>query len=757
MHLYALSGQRGAALKQYRECVRILGKELGVAPLEETNRLYRAIGEGTAPPLSPPKAPAAPEPTSSPPPVRPSSESPLVGGEREWKKLQEAIRGRGRLVVVVGEAGVGKTRLIEEFVASLAGSGAPVVSARCYAGEANLAYGPFADVLARVAETAALSGRLADIPPPSLAEAARLAPAILELYPELPVAPPLDTSGARGRFFEGITRVLFAALETPEGTPGILFLDDLQWADDASVDMLSYLVRRLAGRGVCVISAWRDEEVPAGHPLRTMVRDAQRSGVATLVTPERLGRSEVVELVRASVGGDEELGERMLEETEGLPYFLAEYLGAVARGEIGTAEGDWSLPGGARDLLEARLAGLSETGRQVLAAAATIGRSFDFDAAREASGRGEEETVEALEEFTSAGLVAETAGEESPVYDFSHEKLRALVYEKTSLARRRLLHRRVASFLAGRARGPEVGREAARISYHYHLAGGEAEAAGYARLAGDHARRLYANRDALSHYEQALALGHPEPAALHEAMGDLRTLLGEYAAALESYEAAAALDADGEGLPAAIEHKLGNVYARQGDWELAAIHYDSALEGHERAEANGANGELARLHADRSLLAHNRGVAGEAERSARAALALAAEASDARALAQAHNVLGVLGGEDAISHLQESLRLAEELEEPDARVAALNNLSLAKAASGEVDEALDLTRTALDLCVASGDRHREAALRSNLADLLHAMGREEESMQQMRRSVEIFAEVGGTAALQPEIWKLVEW
>jgi tetratricopeptide (TPR) repeat protein len=454
------------------------------------------------------------------------------------------------------------------------------------------------------------------------------------------------------------------------------------------------------------------------------------------------------------VGGDETLGERMLAETEGLPYFLTEYLGAVARGEIGAGEDDWSLPGGARDLLEGRLDGLSETGRQVLAAAAAIGRSFDFDAAREASGRGEEETVDALEELSSGGLVTETAGELGPVYDFSHEKLRALVYEETSLARRRLLHRRVASFLAGRARGSEVGREAARISHHYHLAGGEAEAAGYARLAGDHARRLYANRDALAHYEQALALGHPEPAALHEAMGDLRTLLGEYAAALESYEAAAALDEDIKGMPAAIEHKLGNVYARQGEWELASIHYDSALESHEEDQSTG---ELARLHADRSLLAHNRGDAEGAARAAHAALELAAEAQDARALAQAHNVLGVLGGEDAIGHLEESLRLAKELDDPDAKVAALNNLSLARAAAGEIDEALTLAREALESCVASGDRHREAALRSNLADLLHAAGREEESMQQLKLAVGIFAEVGGTATLQPEIWKLIEW
>jgi tetratricopeptide (TPR) repeat protein len=116
---------------------------------------------------------------------------------------------------------------------------------------------------------------------------------------------------------------------------------------------------------------------------------------------------------------------------------------------------------------------------------------------------------------------------------------------------------------------------AARTSHHYRLAGQDAEAAEYSRLAGDHARSIYANGDALANYEAALALGHPRAGELHEAIGDLHTLLGEYAAALTDYEAAAAL-LDGEGL-AGLEHKLGNVHARRGDMDVAESHYEAAL------------------------------------------------------------------------------------------------------------------------------------------------------------------------------------
>ncbi len=182
------------------------------------------------------------------------------------------------------------------------------------------------------------------------------------------------------------------------------------------------------------------------------------------------------------------------------------------------------LPGGVRALLHSRLAAISQTGAQLLSSAAIIGRSFDFDTLREASGRSEEETIAALEELLAHGLIKEVNSQSAPgtlLYDFSHEKLRALVYEETSLARRRLMHRRVAEALVNRVRGHEASVISSLIAQHYQLAGQEAKAADYFKLAGEHARRLYANEEALNHFRTALALGHPETAALHEAIGDL--------------------------------------------------------------------------------------------------------------------------------------------------------------------------------------------------------------------------------------------
>jgi len=770
MALYAWSDQRAAALRQYRECVRVLDQELGVAPLEETTLLYRAIQENDLPPrptLSEHRSPPGREAGASTgtivetsPSVPRSPENPMVGRDSEWEALLGSYRSigdGGHVAVVEGEAGIGKTRLAEEFVANVSAAGATVVTARCYAGEKNLAYGPFVEGL-----SAALgregTDRLAGLPAVSVQEAARLLPDLADLSPGSPPAPPLDTPGARSRFFGEVVRVLLTVLGGPP--PGVLFLDDLHWADEASLSLLTYLVRRLDDKPIYVLLTWRAEEVDEGHRLRELLAETRRSGRATTLTLQRLGPASVEDLVGHIVPGAHMLGSRLSDETEGLPLFLTEYLTAVEKGELDVGDEAWTLPGGVQDLLRARLLTVGEMAGQVLAAAAVVGRSFDFDTVKAASGRSEEETLTALEELTSRGLIREVGSAlgGAPAYDFDHDKLRTLVYEETSLARKRLLHRRAAAALAGQARGREADSLAGQIARHHGLAGQDREAAHYHRLAGDYARSLHANSDALAHYEEALALGHPDATALHEAIGDLRTRAGEYGAALSSYEAAAS--SAGRKELSVLEHKIGNVHARRGERDLARSHYESALETLEEPEVEA--GGLARLYADWSLLSHGQDEREEATEFARRALELAEGTGDARSLAQAHNMLGILAGKSgehdaALRHLEESLDLAEALGDSDVKVAALNNLALAHEHGGELDEALRLAETALELCVASGDRHREAALHNNLADLLHAACREHESMAHLKRAVELFAEIGERDELQPEIWKLVEW
>lgn len=777
MQLFAWSGRRSAALHQYQECVRILDAELGVAPLEETTRLYELIRENRLEP--PPVAGRAPVQGAAPGPdpgaaqIQPdaSRSVPLVGRAAEWRLLLEAYQAvgpDGRLVVLEGEAGIGKTRLAEEFLAQVQASGSLVFSARCYEGETHLAFAPIVEGLRGLLERRTGAPWYQELPDSALVESSRLLPELAALRPGLGSPQPLEGPGAQNRFLEGLSQTILTAVSG--GVPGVIFLDDLHWADEASLDLLTYLVRRLQGRAALLLLAWRGEDLPADHRLRRLLAESQRSGRAVLLSLPRLSEATVGDLLQVVAPGRcslQEFGRRLYQETEGLPFFIIEYLHLLGKGGEGGPSQDWAMPGGVRDLLHSRLAQLSETARQLLQTAAVIGRAFDYDVLRAASGRSEEEGIAGMEELADRGLIRESraatgaAGGEvpRPLYDFSHDKLRLLVYEEISLARRRLLHKRVADVLLSRPRA-EIPAASAQIAHHYRLAGNVEAAAEYYLRAGRYARDLFANTEALAHFGNALALGHPERAWLNEAVGDLQVLRGEYSAARASFETARALYADRRADLARLEQKLGDLHHRLGNWERAETHFRSALEA-----STGVTGPVAQagIFSDWSRTLLQRGENSRALEFARRALTLAEEAGDPGALSQAHNILGIIARNDgdlerARMHLQESLQFAERAGQPEGRVRALNNLALVHAARREYGEAVEAARLALEACTLTGDRHREAALHNNLADLYHALGQAEQAMDHLRRAVVIFTEIGeegGTA--NPEIWKLMEW
>lgn len=760
MESYARSGQVAAALRQYRELVRTLDAELGVAPLEATTRLYEDILKRRVEPTTP----AAPELVASAR-VAPVTGVTLAGRADELAALTAAyagVSGAGRLAVLSGEAGIGKTRLAGEFVSDARARGAIVIEARCYAGETGLAYGPVLALLRDALGQPGAAARLETLAAPSLSEAARLLPDLRRARPDSPAPPPLDTPGAQSRFFDGVCQTLHA-LMGGAAARGVLLVDDAHWADTATRDFLAWMARRLDVYPFFLLLCWRPEEAASQWP-RALLSEARRAGGATLIELARLGPDATRDLVRARLDpGDarlELLARRLYEETEGVPVYLVEYLNAALDGALDLESAHWAAPSALRDALLARVHGVSETAWQALTAAALIGHSFDVDTLRAVSGRGDDEAVAALDELSARGLVApapERPGSGGLSYDFSHEKVRAAVRDEVSLARQRLLHRRIAAALA--SRNPrDQGALAARIAEHYRAAGQDADAAVYFKLAGERARALFANADALTHFETALALSHPDAAALHEAVGDLRTLRGEYSAALRAFETAAAL-ADA-GVAPRLEWKLSDVYVRRGDWGLAESHLMAALAGWGET---GPVAERSSAWAGWSQIARRQGEMALARERAEKALALATAGGAPGALAQAHNLLGALASgeghlDDALAHLEQSLELVERLGDISGRVAALNNLALTRVARGEADEARRLADEALRLCVAQGDRHREAALRTNLADLLRASGDLDAAIAQLTIAATIFGNIGADAGeLHPEIWKLTAW
>jgi DNA-binding SARP family transcriptional activator len=697
--LYARAGRRGDALVQYRDCVRELDRELGVAPLSETTDLYNAINGG-----------AAPTAIAAEPAAESAAELTLVGRSRELARLldvHEATAEHGALVVIEGESGVGKTRLAQEAIAAIGTRGGRILAAHPHAGEQGLAYGVIAALLRD-----AFGADLVSVDEALRADAARL-------LPELGTPPPgsLDEPGARLRFLETISRLILAPFEE---TAGVVWIDDLQWCDPASLDALAYLARRLEGRRLMLLGARRTDEP---DPQRIYARFAELGERLPL---GRLTRADVISLALQS-GLDQPAAERVFRESEGLPLFVAELL---ATGVEASSAG-----GGVRAAFEARLDAVSETSAQVLSAAVLIGRTFDADTLRLASGRSEEEVAGALEELSARGVILES----DAAYDFGHERLRAIAEERIGLARRRLLHRRIAQALQGRR------DDTAIVARHLELAGDDSAAALAHVAAAEHARSLGAALEAVAHLEAAIALGHPDAAALQEAIADLHTLRGAYKDALAAYAAAGAHD--DRAAAGRLEHKLGGVHERRGEWELAERHYEDALT---------LGAEEAAVQSDRSRVAWRRGDLDQARTLGFEALRLAEEADAGAAAAQANNILGLLGcGRE---YFERSLELSSELPDPGVRIAALNNLARDHAAAGDLARAEELIRAALAQCSTEGDLHHEAALRNNLADVLHKAGRGDEAMAELKRAVAAFAMIGGQGEdLYPGVWSLAEW
>ena len=545
-------------------------------------------------------------------------------------------------------------------------------------------------------------------------------------------------------------------------------MEDVHWADNSSLGLLAYLVRRLAGWPLLLALTWQPEQAGRLRVLRAAFGEAGPLGET--IEPGPLGHDAIRSLL--SLPGTPPVNvDLLLAETHGLPMLVREYVEALRSAEAPGAPGasadgaqlaDWWPPASVRELFLARLRAASEPTLQVLTAAAVLGSDADADLLQAVSGRGEDEIVEAIEEAVARSLLTENpppAVGGAPSYRFRYEAMRKTAYDSASLARRRLLHGRAADVLAPRHQRDPVGTPAGTVAEHLQLAGRDSVAAEWWWLAAARARELYAHAEARGYLARALALGYPQlPGRI--ALGEELVVLGRYREALAEFETAAAIASGQQGgdqaTLAGIEHKLADVHHRLGDWDLAEAHLAIV------AELTDDPGHLARAAADRAVVAFRRGDTIQAESLGQAALDSARAAADPGAMAQALNVLGMLaarGGDTAAAekYLRDSLAEARRLPELGAAVAALNNLARLLAETGHGTEALALATEALELGSELGDQHRVAALHTNLADLLHAAGQREAAVTHLKEAARRFAAVDADDHPRPEIWMLVEW
>lgn len=479
--LYATLGNRRAALRQFERCAAVLERELGVRPLPETRAAYEAALQSRRPPATAKASAISLSPL-------PSLEVPLVGRHEAFRDLLDAFKdakgGRGRVVLLSGEAGIGKSRLMEAFACGCQHEALVLAAAARYA-EQPLPYQPVVEVLRSVPERDLLTSAAEPI---WLAEATRVLPELRELQTDLGPPLPLEPEEARTRLLEALCRLIIGMAGSSRSL--LLCLDDLHWADSATLDWLLCLARRIAQRSVLIVGSYRSEERRAVDDLR---HDLTRLGILSELRLPGLDLPAVLQIVHHLTGprsGAEGVSHRLHEATGGNPFFLLEILRLLS--ESGRLDSDLTdlkevpLPDSIRRAVEERLSKLSHAARQVLEAAAVLGASFDFHVARQTAGRGEMETIDALDEAVSRQLLTE----DEEGYAFRHALIKQAVEGTLGPVRRHLLHRR-----AARAMKRLIPEASGRIAYHYDQGGDAKKALDQYRLAASRARDLFAWRE----------------------------------------------------------------------------------------------------------------------------------------------------------------------------------------------------------------------------------------------------------------------
>lgn len=694
MRLHFLNGDRSAALQTYETCRNVLSHELGVEPSVETEEVLAYIRTSEAPARV----------AESDVEAREAFHIPFVGRSHEYQGLVQSFqlvkKGKPQVAVISGESGIGRTRLADEFLKWAGTEGADVLHGRAFETSAQLlAYQPIIDALReRLDRENAPEDLLDDA---WLAELTRILPELRERYPDLP-SPIGDDITARTRLFEAIAR-LAEALSARH--PLIWLMDDLQWADTETLELLRYLSRnwRKGKSPILLLILMRSEALKHGTKQRDWMSGLTRDVNVTRFALTPVLASDIQEMIQALAGdhaeGISELSAWFTAETAGQPFFITEIfnslndygalvwrdgkldpLATLANLKVLDSE---SLAAVIRDVVLSRLEWLSQPAMSMLFAAAVIGRNCSFERLRQISELPEQDSLNSLDELLSAGMIIEIRDEARP-YIISHDRVREVVYAQHSKARRQIFHRRAAFALTEQKAPP------AELANHYAEAGDKEKAVEYLLKAGDDARGLYAYQESIAAYLRALAL-------LGE-MGDHeQTRVLEWKAKVQF----------------TLALNLAKAHDGLGDFPAARAAIEQA-QAHAKTDAERATA-LAYL----GMLVTDWGDYSEGQKILAEVVPLARASGDSQALYHALYALGEanwwLGNfDDAKTALDESLALARALEDLTAELETLNRLGTVAITQGDLAKAERLLREVHTRALAAGDRGRVATALNNL-------------------------------------------
>jgi DNA-binding SARP family transcriptional activator len=598
MRLYARQGRRGAALKQYQACVGALRRELGAEPEAETRTLYQELLRRSVDAVQPldargsQRSPPVRELEPAPPEF-PAAETPLYGRQAELGRLgqmlDEAMRGHGHIATVVGEAGIGKTRLVSALAADALTRGCRVLIGRCHESDSILPFGPWVDAC-RGSAVSSDEEVLGALHPTRRAELARL-------LPEAGRAGLPRTSESALPLFESVAGLIE---QVAARQPLVVVLEDLHWADEMSLRLLAFVSRRVPAWTALLVGTAREEELVEASLARRTLEDLSRAPQAAPIVLSPLSRPDTDLLVRAlaRVGSDApsvaHVEERVWATSEGNPFVAVEAIRSLDQSlgpGVGDDSGALTLPARVRDLVARRLDRLSARSQRLAAVAAVIGRQFDFTLLTTASGVEERDAAEAIEEMVRHHVL-QALGDQ---LDFTHDRVRTVAYDRLLPPRRRILHRAVAAALeaAGIAEvmktrpGDPLDERIEQLAHHTVRGELPEKAVHYLRHAGTRAALRSALQEARAWFEQALGVlaTTPESRATLEEAFEIRLELRPVLTQLGEGQQVLAHLREAETLAERLndDHRRGRVYAFMTNTYSLLGELDEALVSGKRA------------------------------------------------------------------------------------------------------------------------------------------------------------------------------
>jgi DNA-binding CsgD family transcriptional regulator/Tfp pilus assembly protein PilF len=630
----------------------------------------------------------------------------IIGRQPQLLALAEHLAaarlGAGRLVLISGDAGGGKTRLLREFQAQAA---APSLEGYCYDEEPAVPYGPWLQILGRLVRAAGAAA-VREQAGPWLSDLSRLLPELAG--PETSTSLDPDPQMQKRRLFEAIYHLIQPA---PGEDVRIVALEDIHWADPTSQELLRYLARAIEHDPILVVCTYRSDELHRRHPLNTLIAYLTRERLYHEVRLAPLSRPETATLLKALLARPlpDDLIDRLYERTEGNPFFLEEIVKALRDQDqlehlLAAPATDLSsldMPMTVKASILGRTRTLDELTLDVLRDAAVIGRRFTFDTLLGVTGASEAELLRVLEITIQQHLVDEEGDDDA--YRFRHELIREALYDDLLGRERRIKHRAVLRVLEEQsAQAPDS--LVSQLAYHSLQARDLGKAASYARQAGDVAFQMYAYREAVAQYETALEWADSADlrwrADLCYKLAEAATPLGDSRVTrrrwLEAKDLYAQLGATRQ--VADTLRRLGRVAWDLGEVEAAFAQTHEAIKMLEQEppgqELVMAYSGLSQLH---MLSTHGEETIAWGEK----ALALALELGIEELTAHPLNNIGValieLGDpERGIASLERSMLLAKQAGLTADVVRAYHNLSGQLMHLGEIDRAAAMMRQGLE-------------------------------------------------------------